>query len=81
MSHEKIFETADLDLTAAIMTGTGNPPVIGHQRDGLVIFEFIDNEVTRAIVIAFATGQLVQPVKRFAAARAWLFRQVKGGRR
>jgi hypothetical protein len=74
-------ETTDLDLAAAIMTATDRQPtVILQPGKPLATFEFTDDEFTRTIIIAYATGELVQPVKRFAACRAWLFRQTKSFR-
>jgi len=73
------FQTSDIDLIAAIMTATGRPPAIFRQPgQALVTFEFKDEDESRSVTIAYATGELVQPVKRFAACRAWLYRQAKG---
>ncbi|WP_224983010.1 hypothetical protein [Geomonas agri] len=75
------FQTTDIDLSATIMTATGKMPAILRQPGkALVTFEFSDDDATRAIVFTYATGELVQPVKRFSACRAWLYRQAKGGR-
>ena len=72
-------QTSDIDLSAAIMTATGRKPAIFRQPgQALVSFEFKDDDESRAVIIAYATGELVQPVKRFAACRAWLYRQAKG---
>lgn len=73
------FQTSDLDLAAAIMTATNKRPEIyrqpGHQ---LKTFEFPSDDITKSIVIAYAAGELIQPVKRFAACRSWLYRHAKG---
>jgi hypothetical protein len=75
------FQTPDIDLSAAIMTATGKTPSIFRQPgQALVSFEFKDDDETTAVIVAYATGELVQPVKRFAACRAWLYRQAKGVR-
>lgn len=69
------------DLSAAVMVATGHLPEVFRQPGRpLVTFEFEDNDVTRAIIIAYASGNLVLPVKRFAACCAWLYRQAKGVR-
>lgn len=74
-------QTSDIDLSAAIMTATGRTPAIYRQPgQALVTFEFKDDDESRAVIVAYATGELVQPVKRFAACRAWLYRQAKGVR-
>lgn len=72
-------QTSDIDLSAAIMTATGRTPTIYRQTGQvLVSFEFKDDDESRAVIYAYATGELVLPVKRFAACRAWLYRQAKG---
>lgn len=79
MTRPAEFQTEDLDLAAAIMNATGRQPEIFQQPGrALISFEFPDDEATRTIIIAYAGGELVQPVKRFAACRAWLYRQAKG---
>ncbi|QXE86613.1 hypothetical protein KP003_20050 [Geomonas nitrogeniifigens] len=71
--------TKDIDLCAAIMTATDRiPSILRQSGQALVSFEFKDNEETRAVIMAYATGELMQPVKRFAACRAWLYRQARG---
>ena len=75
------FQTSDLDLAAAIMVATGRQPEVFQQPGrALITFEFPDDEATRSVIIAYAAGELVQPVRRFAACRAWLYRQAKGVR-
>lgn len=75
------FQTSDLDLSAAIMAATGDPRSVFRQQGRLLVtFVFADNEVTRALIIAYATVGLIQPDKRFAACSAWLYRQARGGR-
>lgn len=74
-------QTSDIDLCAAIMTATGRiPSILRQPGQALVSFEFKDDEETRAVIMAYATGELMQPVKRFAACRAWLYRQARGVR-
>ncbi|AJE04670.1 hypothetical protein [Geobacter pickeringii] len=81
MTRPPEFQTTDLDLAAAIMTGTGKQPGAFRQPgQPLVAFEFKDDEATRAIILSYASGDLCQNVKRFAACRAWLYRQAKGVR-
>jgi hypothetical protein len=75
------FQTTDLDLAAAIMTATGKQPkIVQLVGKALITFEFQDDETTRAAIIAYASGELAQPVKRFATCRAWLYRQAKRAR-
>ncbi len=63
------------------MTATNRQPEIFRQPGhALISFEFSTDEEIQAIVLAYASGELVQPVKRFAACRAWLYRQAKGVR-
>ncbi|WP_224983567.1 hypothetical protein [Geomonas agri] len=72
------FQTTDIDLSATIMTATGKiPAVLSRPGKALVTFEFADDDATRAVVFTYATGELVQPVKRFAACRSWLYRKAK----
>jgi hypothetical protein len=79
MARPKDFQTTDIDLAAAIMTATGSQPgIVLQPGQTLVTFEFEDDETSRSIIIAYATGELRQSVKRFAACRAWLYRQTKG---
>lgn len=78
MTRPLEFQTENLDLAAAILTATGKQPEIFRQTGRpLICFEFLDDEATRATIIAYACGDLVQPVKRFSASRAWLYRQAR----
>lgn len=81
MTRPAEFQTEDLDLVAAIMTATGREPVM-YRKAGtnLITFEVAEDEQARAILLAYATGELILPVKRFAACRAWLYRKAKGVR-
>lgn len=79
MTRPTEFQTSDLDLAASIMTATGRQPEVFQQPgQALVTFDFPDDVVTRKTIIAYAGGELVQPVRRFAACRSWLYRQAKG---
>ncbi len=70
--------TQDLDLGAAYMSLTGRQPKVVHNHhDQLVSIHMIDDEITRDLMLAYASGQLIVKVKRFASCRAWLYRQVK----
>lgn len=72
------LQTTDLDQAAAIMAGTGTRPNIHRQSgDSLVSFAFEASEEHQHIALAYSTGALHQPVKRFAACRAWLYRQAR----
>jgi len=73
------FSTVDLDLAAAIMTATDKQPEVFQQPgQSLVSFEFPYDKPTQTTILAYSGGELVQPVKRFAACRAWLYRRAKG---
>ena len=77
MSRPTEFQTSDIDISAEIMTATGRQ-LEKFQQPGraLTTFEFPDDEITRITIIDYATGELPQPAKRFAARRA-LCRQAK----
>lgn len=78
MTRQPAFTTQDIDIAAAIMTATGQQPEIFRQPDhDLASFEFPANETVQAVVMAYASGELMQPVKRFAACRSWLYRQAR----
>jgi len=77
----EFYQTTDIDLAAAIMTATGRQPEMYRQPgQSLVSFEFTNDETIIAVVMAYSGGELAQPVKRFAACRAWLYRQARGVR-
>jgi|GEM_PF-4686140 len=70
--------TTDFDLGAVYMVCTGRQPAIFRQPgDALVTIEFVNDDVTRDLMIAYAGGDLMVNVKRFAACRAWVYRQAK----
>lgn len=72
------FSTTDLDLAAAIMAATGKQPEVFRQPGRpLVTFEFPDDEATREIIISYASGNLILPVKQYAACRMALYRRVR----
>lgn len=76
-----IFTTTDIDLAAAIIAATGVEPDMHQKKPGdLATFTFPDDPPTRSIILKFAAGDLILDVRRFANRRAWLYRQVKGGR-
>jgi len=76
------FQTSDIDLAAAIMTATGERPEISRDPGReLGTFHYPAVDAVHAVALAYASGDLVQPVKRFAACRAWLYRQVRTARR
>lgn len=73
------FETTDIDLAAAIMTATGERPEISRDPGrGLGVFHFPAVDAVHAVALSYASGELALPVRRFAACRAWLYRQVRG---
>lgn len=67
------FKTTDIDLSAAIMTDSGSRPTAQPGRD-LIEFSFFDDEAVRKTALAYASGNLQQNVKKFAANRAFLYR-------
>jgi hypothetical protein len=70
--------TTDLDLGAVYMVNTGRQPAVFRQPgDALVTIELVNDDVTRDLMIAYAGGDLMVNVKRFAACRAWIYRQAK----
>lgn len=72
------ISTHDLDLAAARMTITGEQPSVYLQRgDSLATFDLPDDEITRQILVDYATGSLMLNVKRFAACRNFLFKKLK----
>ena len=73
-----IQTTQDLDLGAAYMVVSGRQPVLYREPgNSLVSIELIDGELTRELMLSYATGKLVLNIKRFASCRAWLYRQAK----
>lgn len=78
MTRHQPFETSELPIAAAIMTATDRQPEVFRQPGRpLVIFEFPDDELTRNIVLAYVSGDLCLPVKRFEQRRSWLYRRAK----
>jgi hypothetical protein len=74
----EIQTTTDFDLGATYMESTGRQPVPCRQPgDHLISLELINDDVTRNLMIAYASGNLMVNVKRFAACRAWIYRQAK----
>lgn len=75
------FRTVDLDLAAVIQTDTfKDPEVFKQPGQSLVSFVFPNNPRTQAIVMSYASGDLVLNVKRFASCRARLYRLAKAVR-
>ena len=73
--------THDFDLGAAYMVVTGRQPAMYREPgDTLVTIELIEDDATHSLMLSYAAGELVLNVKRFAACRAWLYRQAKGVR-
>ncbi len=71
-------ETTDLDLAAAWMAVAGKQPSVFQPKGKrLAICELPDDEATREIIVAYATGTLCLNVKTFAACRSWLYRKVR----
>jgi hypothetical protein len=73
------IETNDIDLAAVYIVVTGRKPTMYREPgDRLATFTMPPDEQTREVMLAYATGTLKVNVKRFAACRAWLYRQAKG---
>lgn len=71
--------TTDFDLGATYMSVTGRQPAVFREPGNtLVSIEMVNDNVTRDLMIAYALGDLMVNVKRFAACRAWIYRQAKG---
>lgn len=78
-SRQNAFQTTtDFDLGAAYMVITGRQPSIFRQPGNILTsIEMVDDDATRNLMIAYAGGDLMVSVKRFAACRAWIYRQAK----
>jgi len=77
--RENQIVTHDLDLGALFMVETDRMPGIFREPGNpLVTLSMPNDEATRDLMIAYASGTLKVDVKKFASCRAWLFRQVKG---
>lgn len=78
-SRQNAFQTTtDFDLGATYMVITGRQPAVFRQPgDALTTIELVNDDVTRDLMIAYAGGDLMVNVKRFAACRAWIYRQAK----
>lgn len=75
---KRAITTTDIDLAAAYLAITGRKPTVHYSPgDALVSFRFFIDEPTREVIIAYGTGDLTVNCKRFAACRAWLYRQAK----
>ena len=73
-----IQKTHDLDYAAAYMVATGRQPVMYRESGAaLVTIELVEDDTTHSLMLAYAAGELVLNVKRFAACRAWLYRQAR----
>lgn len=80
-SRQHAIQTTDFDLAACYMLFTGRQPVVFRQPgDTLTTVEMADAEDTRRLLLEYAAGSLMVNVKRFAACRAWIYRQAKAVR-
>lgn len=81
-SRQHVFQTTnDFDLGAVYMVSTGRQPTVFRQPgDSLVSIRMVNDEVTENLMIAYAGGFLMVNVKRFAACRAWIYRQARAVR-
>ena len=72
------IQTNELDLAAIYMVVTGRKPSMYREHgDKLVTFELPNDDITRNVMVSYATGKLVLNAKQFAAARTWLYRQTR----
>jgi hypothetical protein len=78
MTRQPEIQTNDIDLAAVYMVATGRKPTMCKEPgDTLVTFLMPLDEVTREVMLSYASGQLNLNVKKFAACRAWLYRQAR----
>lgn len=78
MTRTTAIETNDIDLAAVYMTATGRKPNLYRvPGQALVTFQMPADEATRRVMLEYAAGSLELNVKRFAACRAWLYRQAR----
>jgi hypothetical protein len=81
MTRQPAIQTNDIDLAAVYMTATGlKPGMYRATGDTLVTFQMPSDKATRKVMLEYALGSLELNVKRFAACRAWLYRQTRGVR-
>ena len=72
----------DLDLAAAVITATGQHPLLSKHAPGLLqTFTFTTSPEVVAAVTEYVTGSLTLPAKRLLSCRGLLFRQIREGRR
>lgn len=76
LRHED-FKTHDIELAAALMTATGQKPRKIAPGNKLIEFIFPANEIVHSVVLKYAAGNLFQEVRRLAAHRRWLYRQIR----
>lgn len=70
--------TTDFDLGAAYMVITGRKPAILHEPGGaLTKIKMVNDDATLDVMCDYAAGTLMVNVRRFAACRAWIYRQAK----
>lgn len=76
--RENQIVTHDLDLGAIYMVVTDRTPYIFREPDNpLVTLAMPNDDTTRDVMIAYASGELTFNIKKFAACRAWLYRRVR----
>lgn len=72
----KDFKTHDIELAAALMTAGQKPRKIAP-GEKLIEFSFPANETVHSVALKYAAGNLFQEVRRLAAHRRWLYRQIR----
>lgn len=77
-TRQTATQTTDFDLGACYMLATGRQPAIFLQPgDALTTVEMVNDEATHKLMMEYAAGSLMVNVKRFAACRAWIYRQAR----
>lgn len=78
MKKNTAIQTHDFDLGAVYMVATDRRPELYREPgDSLVTLVLPNDQITREVMMAYASGELKINVKRFASCRNWLYRQAK----
>lgn len=78
MRHQDTLTTTDLDLMAAIMAATGRTPSVYLQPGAsLAVAELHLDETAESAVVDYAAATLVVNARRYAACRAFLYRETR----
>lgn len=77
---EPLLKIDELDLAAAVITATGQQPILSNNAHGLQTFTFTVTPAVTEAVTAYLTNELNLPAKRLLACRGKLYRQIRGSR-